>query len=96
MSRQRTLKAMLACACLISAGPARADVVVDWNVFAAQAIGAAARPGPTSVFDFAMVHAAVHDAVQAIEGRFSHIAQRSQTPRVRRSPLAPQLLMKCS
>jgi PAP2 superfamily len=69
MSRQRTLKAMLACACLISAGPARADVVVDWNVFAAQAIGAAARPGPSGAFDFAMVHAAMHDAVQAIEGR---------------------------
>jgi PAP2 superfamily len=57
-------------ACLMWAGLARADVVVDWNVFAAQAIGAAARPGPSSAFDFAMVHAAMHDAVQAIEGRF--------------------------
>ena len=41
MSRQRTLNALLACACLISAGPARADVVTDWNSIAMQAVGAA-------------------------------------------------------
>jgi hypothetical protein len=56
--------------CLIWAGPARADVVVDWNVFTAQAIGVAARPSPANVFDYAMVHLAMHDAIQAIEGRF--------------------------
>ena len=56
--------------CLIWAGPARADVVVDWNVFTAQAIGAAARPSPANVFDYAMVHLAMHDAIQSIEGRF--------------------------
>ena len=58
--------------CLIWAGPARADVVVDWNVFIAQAIATAgtARPSPANVFDYAMVHLAMHDAIQAIEGRF--------------------------
>ena len=56
--------------CLISAGPARADVVVDWNVVTAQAIAAAARPSPANVFDYTMVHLAMHDAIQAIEGRF--------------------------
>ncbi len=61
---------IIACACLTWAAPARADVVVDWNQFAAQAIAAAARQGPTSAFDFAMVHVAMHDAIQAIEGRF--------------------------
>ena len=61
---------IIACVCLISAAPARADVVVDWNQFAAQAIGAASRPGPSGVFDFAMVHLAMHDAIQAFEGRF--------------------------
>jgi hypothetical protein len=60
----------IACACLIWAGPACADVVVDWNQIAAQHIGAAARPGPSGVFDFAMVHVAIHDAIQALEGRF--------------------------
>ena len=61
---------IIACVCLISAAPARADVVVDWNQFAAQAISAASRPGPSGVFDFAMVHLAMHDAIQAFEGRF--------------------------
>jgi hypothetical protein len=61
---------VVACACFMWAGPASADVVVDWNQFAAQAISAVSRPGPTSVFDYAMVHLAMHDAVQAIEGRF--------------------------
>ena len=61
---------IIACVCLISAAPARADVVVDWNQFAAQAIGAASRPGPSGVFDFAMIHLAMHDAIQAFEGRF--------------------------
>ena len=60
----------ITCACLIWAGPAGADVVVDWNQRAAQAIAVAMRPGPTSSFDFAMVHLAMHDAIQALEGRF--------------------------
>ena len=47
-----------------------ADVVVDWNVIAAQTIAAGARPGPSPLFDYAMVHAAMHDAVQAFEERF--------------------------
>ena len=58
---------------LIVAAPARADVVVDWNVFTAQAIataGSTARPSPANVFDYAMVHLAMHDAIQSIEGRF--------------------------
>jgi hypothetical protein len=31
---------------------------------------AAGRPGPATILDVANVHAAVYDAVQAIEGRF--------------------------
>ena len=60
----------IACACLIWAGPAGADVVVDWNQRAAQAIATAARPSPANAFDFAMVHVAMHDAIQALQGRF--------------------------
>jgi hypothetical protein len=47
--------------------------VVDWNFIASQAVGTATdagRPVPVTALDLAMVHAAVHDAVQAIEGRF--------------------------
>jgi hypothetical protein len=47
-----------------------ADAVVDWNAIAAQAIGAGARPGPAGILDFAMVQAAVYDAVEAIDRRF--------------------------
>ena len=49
---------------------AGADTVGDWNAIAVQATVTAARAGPTGVLDVAMVQAAVHDAVQSIEGRF--------------------------
>jgi hypothetical protein len=50
-----------------SAIPAGADVVTDWNLIAQTVIGAGAatRPTPTSLLDFAMVHIAIHDAIQA-------------------------------
>ncbi len=57
----------------ISAAPATADVVTDWNLIAQTAIGAAgpvARPTPTFSLDFAMVHIAMHDAIQAFQQRF--------------------------
>jgi hypothetical protein len=51
-----------------------ADAVVDWNVIAIQAVNTATstglRPGPSSLLDFATVHAAIYDAVEAIDGRF--------------------------
>jgi hypothetical protein len=49
-----------------------ADAVTDWNTIAVQALATAAppRPGAVIFLDLAIVQAAVHDAVQAIEGRF--------------------------
>jgi hypothetical protein len=47
-----------------------ADAVADWNAIAVQSILTAARPGPTGFTDLATMHAAIHDAVQAIEQRF--------------------------
>ena len=69
MKRSRMLTALNACVCLILSGGARANVVVDWNEIARQSIFGAvpARPGPSAVLDFAMVQAAVHDAIQAYE-----------------------------
>lgn len=59
---------------------ARADVVSDWNRVAVTFVvtgNAAAMPpipvgrgGPPGLLDMALVHLAIHDAVQAIEGRF--------------------------
>jgi hypothetical protein len=58
------------CALLVCASAARADVVVDWNIQTQQSIAAGARRGPSGLFDFAIVHAAMHDVVQAFEHRF--------------------------
>ena len=61
---------LVACALVLSASTARADVVADWNIQAGQSIGQGARRGPSGALDFAMVHLAIHDAVQAFERRF--------------------------
>jgi hypothetical protein len=46
---------------------ADADAVTEWN---ALAVGCINRPGPTALLDLAVVQAAVHNAVQAIEKRY--------------------------
>lgn len=48
----------------------RADAVSDWNAIAVQTTITGSRPGPSGVLDIAMVHAAIYDAVQAIEGKY--------------------------
>src|SRR5262245_25634496 len=56
---------------LLSAGwvaSAGADAVTDWNAIAVETIITAAPPTPQ--IDLGLVQAAVHDAVQAIDGRF--------------------------
>jgi hypothetical protein len=63
-------------AVLLSAwAPAKADVVTDWNAITLSCVqgsttSPANRAGPTGLLDIALVQAAVHDAVQAIEGRY--------------------------
>ena len=54
-----------------AAAPAGADVITDWNATTLSTI-AAAPPGagPSRVIEIAMVHIAMHDAVQAIQKRF--------------------------
>jgi hypothetical protein len=55
-----------------SSGVAAADPVTDWNLITINAVNTAAaiRPGPSGILDIAMVHIAVHDAVQAFQHRF--------------------------
>ena len=53
--------------CIAIPTAARADVISDWNVIAIQEAGAAARQGGSPAIDFATMHAAMYDAVQAIE-----------------------------
>ena len=59
--------------CLILSVAARADVVTDWNDTATQ-YSVPARPGPSSILDLAMVHLAMHDAIQAYDHRFESYA----------------------
>ncbi len=68
MTKLGRFTGLIVCAILFGSGSAIADAVVDWNAITSQAVAAASppRPGPTGILDFAVVHAAVHDAVQAI------------------------------
>jgi hypothetical protein len=65
----------IALSCAVAA-PAAADVVTTWNSTALACIGAG-RPGPTGLVDLALVHGAMHDAVQAIQGRFESYRYRT-------------------
>ena len=74
MERLLGLTCLILCMCLSFAGLARADVVSDWNAIASQT-AIPVRPGPSAILDLAMVHAAMHDAIQAFQRRFdSYVA----------------------
>jgi hypothetical protein len=67
-----------ACALLLCAGTAGADVITDWNIQTGMRVAAASPPrrGPSAVLDFAVVHLAMHDAVQAFERRYEPYCAR--------------------
>jgi hypothetical protein len=72
---KKILTLLIAPALVALAAPtvARADAVTDWNAIASTAIVAAApvgagQPPHSAVLSFAMVHGAVYDAVNAIDG----------------------------
>jgi hypothetical protein len=75
MTARRTRSATLLLAggallAIAASTPARADTVTDWNQQATDALIVTAGQGPTvSVLHLAMVHGAVYDAVNAIDGR---------------------------
>src|SRR4026209_768327 len=76
MANFRRVAGVVACITWVGALPARADVVTDWN---ARTITCSAnRPSVQGLLDVALGQAAVHDAVQAIQGRFE--AYRYQNP----------------
>src|SRR5688572_2506217 len=71
MNTSRPLIGVLLCVSLVATAPASADVITDWNATRFSTIGAAAPgAGPSRVIEMAMVHIAMHDAVQAIQKRF--------------------------
>jgi hypothetical protein len=71
-----TIRKARTLACLFVIGllpvPAAADVVTDWNLITQTVIGlgAGTRPIPSFILDWAMVHIAIHDAIQAFQQRF--------------------------
>jgi hypothetical protein len=60
---------LVSLAALGVASEAQANVVAEWNALAA-ACTTTNRPGPVQILDLAVVQAAVHNAVQAIEKRY--------------------------
>jgi hypothetical protein len=77
MVRLRCFAGLVICISLGASGPAYADAVTDWNARTMSCSGAN-RPGVPGLLDVAIIQAAVHDAVQAIQGRFE--AYRYQNP----------------
>ena len=69
MTKLRVLTSLTACTVLGWAASVEANVVAEWNALAAVCT-ATHRAGPPQVLDMAVVQAAVHNAVQAIEGRY--------------------------
>lgn len=63
---------LFVCALILGGIPAKADVISDWNQQAQARIAASTPPrrGPSAVLDMAVVHLAMHDAVQAFEHRY--------------------------
>lgn len=72
---------------LIASAGAHADAVVDWNATTVSCVQGPPNPpnrgGPPGLMDIAVVQAAVHDAIQAIQGRYQpyhydNVARRGQ------------------
>ena len=63
---------LFVCALILGATTVNADVISDWNLQTGQRVAASTPPrrGPSAVLDFAVVHLAMHDAVQAFERRY--------------------------
>jgi len=79
--------ALIACGILgiFGAGAlAHADAVTDWNAITLDAV-TAGRPGPIGMVDVALVQAAVHDAVQALDRRYEPYHVEIRGARGRRS-----------
>jgi len=68
MKRFHKIVALTLGAFASSMAPTHANVVTEWNALAVQCIN---RPGAGAALDLALVQAAVHDAIQAIEHRYA-------------------------
>src|SRR5918993_1147723 len=84
MVRKISAAFVLSVTCFASTPSVQADGVTDWNAITLRCVQGAPplvpanRTGPIGLLDIALVQAAVHDAVQAIEGRYE--AYKYRTP----------------
>ncbi|HKS55068.1 MAG TPA: vanadium-dependent haloperoxidase [Steroidobacteraceae bacterium] len=69
MTAKKALAGLILTGALSWTGTVAADAVTDWNEITMNAV-TLGRPGAPGTLDMALVHVAVHDAVQAIEQRF--------------------------
>ena len=69
MPRSTRLAGLVVGLCFSVVVSAQADPVTYWHGIATTAVNAG-RPGPPGLLDYALVQAAVHDAVQVIEGNY--------------------------
>lgn len=79
MQRQARTAVFIVCTALASATPAAADVLSEWNICAPGIIATGRSTvtfgaGPSTQLDLAVVHLAMHDAIQAYDGRFEPFA----------------------
>jgi hypothetical protein len=82
LSRQVFSIALLACALqLFAPALAHADEVLDWNAVALRAIRVSGQAGFLHARTLACVHAAIFDAVNGIERRFTPIHVEAGAPR---------------
>ena len=82
MPRSTRLAGLVISLCFSLVLSAQADPVTHWNGITLTEV-TTGRAGPPGLLDIALVQAAVHDAVQVIEGRYQpyHYSDPSQTRR---------------
>jgi hypothetical protein len=73
--------------CITVPTTTRADVIADWNVIGIQEAVIAGRPGGAPAIDLATMHAAMYDAVQAIERDYDPY-RVTDVPNATGSPIA--------
>jgi hypothetical protein len=73
MSRLRTIAVVVATLSLPASAAAQVDAVTHWNTIIVNATQTG-RAGPHSLLDIALAQAAVHDAVQVIDGKYQPYA----------------------
>ncbi len=92
MTNLKNSKVLALCVFFGSAAIGQANVVTEWSALAAQCISTATPPGrggPPGLLDLAVVHLAMHDAVQAIAKDFEpYLATPPATGRESRSAAA--------